>query len=297
MKVVARENINESKWRLWCETSPQSQPFLSLDYLDAVSKSLVFLLNDDESGGMPLPYFEKFGVQTLYTPVFCRWIDWIGENPIEKEALTEFLATQFKVVDIYFRQELLSGDSADLIYQVVTPESFKLNQQANRKIKSFEKTEVEITRVINSKAGVDFLRKELSTRIKTLQHTDFDLLNDVMSKAHSNKSLHQFSFFEKGELAGTIFLIETDQSILYLKGTCTSKWKNNGGMYALIHQGIQFAFESNRTFDFGGSRAEGVRKFNRCFGGKDQQYFGYSWNDGPIWYKALKALKNKWKKK
>ncbi|MDB0062656.1 hypothetical protein N9F27_01015 [Crocinitomicaceae bacterium] len=297
MKLVERENIDESKWRLWFEKSRQSQPFLSLDYLDAVSKNLVFLLNDDESGGMPLPYFEKFGVQALYTPVFCRWIDWIGENPIKKEVLTEFLATQFKVVDIYFRQELLSGDSTDLIYQKVTPESFKLNQQAKRKIKSFEKTRLNITSEINIEAGVEFLRKELSNRIETLHDADFDLLGQVISKSHKNNLLHQFSFFDEDELAGTIFLIETEQSMLYLKGTCTAKWKNTGGMYALIHQGIQLAFESNRTFDFGGSRVDGVRKFNRCFGGEDQHYYGYSWNDGPIWYKALKELKNKWKKK
>ena len=297
MKLVTRENLDENKWRLWCEKSSESQPFLSLDYLDAVSKNLVFLLNDDESGGMPLPYFEKFGVKTLYTPVFCRWIDWVGENRVEKDKLSEFLSVEFKVAEIYIRQEIIKGKSEDLIYQNVRSIDFKLNQQAKRKIKSFEKSDIEITQVINIEDGISFLRKELSNRIETLQESDFKLLESLVLNSHKKKALMQFSIFENNKIVGTVFLIETDQTVLYLKGTCTAKWKNNGGMYALIHQGIQFAFESNRTFDFGGSRIEGVRKFNRCFGGEDQHYFGYTWNDGPIWYKALKELKNKWKKK
>ena len=297
MKLVTRENLDENKWKTWCENSPESQPFLSLEYLDAVSKSLQFLLNDDESGGMPLPYFEKLGVKTLYTPVFCRWVDWVGENPVSKKSLNEFLKQNFDVADVYFRQEMLSEKSEELIYQNVDSSGFKLNQQAKRKIKAFEKTGVLISERIRIDEGVEFLQNELSNRIETLKMSDFDLLKMVLTNHHKNNCLKQLSFFEKDDLVGTVFLIETDQSILYLKGTCTSEWKNSGGMYALINHGIQLAFESNRTFDFGGSRIEGVRKFNRCFGGVDQHYFAYSWNDGPAWYRTLKELKNKWKKK
>lgn len=297
MKLVQRKDINEDKWAEWCDNSSESQPFLSLSYLDAVSEKLVFVLNDEETGGIPLPYFERLGVKTLYTPVFCRWIDWVGDELPEPGYLEAFLKVEFNEADIFFRRSLLKEDTSELIYQKVTKEHFKLNSQAKRKVKSIEKEKFEIIESTDVKSGLELIRKELSGKFDTLQDDSFDSLEILVSNLNSISKLKCLCLMWRGEIEGVLFLVQTKESILYLKGTCNSEAKNKGGMYALMNAAILDAFESNRTFDFGGSRIDGVRRFNKCFGGQDTEYFQYKWSNSPLWYKAAKSVKNKWRKK
>lgn len=297
MKLVQRKNINEDKWAEWCDISSESQPFLSLLYLDAVSEKLVFALNDDETGGIPLPFFERLGVKTLYTPVFCRWIDWVGNDLPEPGILEAFLKAEFNESDIYFRRSLLKENASELIYQKVTKDKFKLNSQAKRKVKSIEKENFEITVSRDVKSGLELIRKELSGKFETLHDDSFDSLEVLLCNLNSISELRYLYLLNSGEVEGVLFLVQTNETMLYLKGTCSQEAKNKGGMYALMNAAILDAFESNRTFDFGGSRIDGVRRFNKCFGGQDTVYFQYKWSNSPLWYKAAKSLKNKWRKK
>ncbi len=297
MKIVERKNLDEQKWTFWCENAPESQPFLDLAYLDSVAINLLFVLNLDETGGMPLPYFEKFGIKTLYMPVFCRWIDWIGENPPDKRELLLKLQSIFKQADIYFRNEQLAFPSEDLVYQKVSLDEFKLNSMAKRKLKLLDKENCIISQENNLEGSLKIIRGELSNRFKTLKDVNFDSLEVLTNKLLNNNSLVIFNLHRNEQLLGALILIETDDRLLYLKGACEPEMRAKGGMYALLNHAIALAFESNRNFDFGGSRIPGVRQFNQCFGGQDQVYFRYQWSEGPAWYNVLKAIRNKWRRK
>lgn len=297
MKLVNRQELNADKWEHWLELVSVNKPFLSLDYLDCVSQNLLFVINDQETGGMPLPYFEKWGVKTLYMPVFCRWIDWIGEVEPDKNELTQFLKSIFKQGDIYFRRPLLSLSSEELVYQSVEQSTFRLNNMAKRKLKSSEKETYDFRLENAPEKSLELIRSALEGKFETLRTSNFDTLEVLVRTIQNNSGLRVLNLYKKDRIMGSLLLISSEERTLYLKGACEKDSREKGGMYALMQHAIQWTFESNRTFDFGGSRISGVRQFNQSFGGQDQIYFRYTWNDGPFWYSWAKKIRNKWRKK
>ena len=49
--------------------------------------------------------------------------------------------------------------------------------------------------------------------------------------------------------------------------------KDLGGTDAVLIEGIKFAMETNRTFDFEGSMIESIEKYFRSFGAIQRAYF------------------------
>ncbi len=95
-----------------------------------------------------------------------------------------------------------------------------------------------------------------------------------------------------GEEVGGVILIHFNGRTLYLKGAFTKDAKHNGAMYAVMHSAILSTVNRNERFDFGGSNAEGVRRFNVNLGGKDEFYSCMEWDRLPRWFKlAQKTIR------
>ena len=60
---------------------------------------------------------------------------------------------------------------------------------------------------------------------------------------------------------------------------------------------VAYVKEKGLLFDFGGSRVEGVRRFNVNLGGKDSFYSSIEWNNAPFWFNWLKKMQGIWKKR
>ena len=71
---------------------------------------------------------------------------------------------------------------------------------------------------------------------------------------------------------GAIYLVWDQGSVYYLAGGFDPAYKTNAFSY-LIWQGINFAAESHRTFDFEGSMVEGIEQFFRSFEANQKPYF------------------------
>ena len=96
---------------------------------------------------------------------------------------------------------------------------------------------------------------------------------------------------------GGVWTLETDSTVLYLKGTTTEEAKKSGGMYKLMLTAIEDAGSKGKVFDFGGSNVESVRRFNLNFGAEDVVYSQLSWNNAPFWWRIVKTIRDKWIKK
>ena len=102
---------------------------------------------------------------------------------------------------------------------------------------------------------------------------------------------------KENTIVGGLFLVEFNHSLLYLKGAFTPDSKKEGAMYGVMQYAIELAKAQNKRFDFGGSRVEGVRRFNVNLGGKDVTYHSFEWDNSPLWFKILKRAKTAWKRK
>ena len=294
MKLVERKDIDENLWNLWCETSVVFSPFSRLSYLDSLAENLLFVLNEDETGGLALPYNHRLGVKTLYTPVFCRWIMWLGEGKPEPSELTAFVCQHFKQAEIYTQNEIFKGEKVSLIYQTVRKEDYALNSQVKRKLKKTEKEDWLISWNEPLDKALNLIESSLKNKFVSLEDSSFPKLNKLAFHMNEAGLLRIISLMnKKGELLGSLLLISDKNSCLYLKGACIESVKLAGGMYYLMNEALKFAFDKDLEFDFGGSRIPGVRKFNLSFGSSDHAYYSFSWDKGPFWYSVLKVIRRK----
>lgn len=264
--------------------------FSESKYLDATSENWAILYSSDLKSGMACPYVVKGGISVLVTPFFNRFMEWVGE-PVPEEELVKALKSEFKVADLQVGKGF-SGNQR--IYQRLEPGMLKLNQQAKR---SFNKAkEFSVKQEVLVPVMMHLLQTELANRIHGISAATLPILEKlVLGYEHSR--LGQFNLYQENEWLGGIWILETDSTVLYLKGTTTEEAKKLGGMYKLMLTAIEYADSKGKTFDFGGSNVESVRRFNLNFGAEDVVYSQLSWNNAPFWWRTLKMIRDKWTKK
>lgn len=264
--------------------------FSESKYLDATSENWSILYSEDFKSGMACPYVLKGGVKILVTPFFNRFVEWIGE-PVAEQELIAALKSEFPVADL----QIGTGFSLNQrIYQKLNPGNVKLNQQAKRSLN--KAVDFTVTQTENIPAMMNLLQNELQNRIHGINEQTLPILEKLVTN-YSNSRLGQFNLLKGNKWLGGIWILETDSTVLYLKGTTGEEAKKSGGMYKLMLSAIEYAASKEKVFDFGGSNVETVRRFNLNFGAEDVVYSHISWNNAPLWWRTVKKIRDKWKKK
>lgn len=260
-------------------------------YLDATADNWAVLYNADKTAGIACPFTVKAGQKILYTPFFNRYIEWIG-SAINPDELIAALKNQFNVADFNFNQVVAGYEQ--LNHQYVAVNTLKLNNLANRTLK---KAQVFTTTTQTNAPGLmPLITEELAQRVKTLNAFTLPKLSNLLTE-FKEKGLVQIDLFENDEWKGGLWLIETADKVVYLKGTVQQEAMKKGGMYRLMYDAILYAHASEKLFDFGGSNVDNVARFNSYFGAKSMPYAHITWNEAPFWWKLLKKINDKWKGK
>lgn len=292
MQLIFPEQLDRKAWDalvLRCGGSV----FSATSYSAATAENWAVLMTDDRSAGMMCPYTVRAGVRVLYAPFFHRYTEWIGENQPDLQELIKVLKGFFPVAEAHFAADSLSPENQRL-YQQLDPAETKPNQQARRMLKKAAGFTVREGR--REAELFDLLRRELSPRITTINEHSLSLLKKLIG-TFGEKDLIQLNLFRESEWKGGVWLLPFNGRMLYLKGTVAGDAREKGGMYLLMRNAIQLAGERGMLFDFGGSNAEGVRRFNLNWGAKDIRYTYLRWNNAPWWWKLLRALRKLWKNK
>lgn len=283
--VLANTDQIQQKWDALVKKHNASV-FSTSAYLNAVSTSWMILYNNDETEGIACPFTRKMGVNFLVSPFFFRYVEWVGTTDKLSEAIPH-LQAQFQVCDLSVNSVISDVQKR---YQVLEPNTLKLNQQAKRSLAKAANFAVQD--FWSPKELITLIREELNPRISTLNHqTDYFLAQLI--KSHQALAIRQLNLLKGETWQGGIWLLETEKVVYYLKGTVKAEAKKNGGMYLLIQEAITQAHQTSKTFDFGGSDVENVRRFNLNFGGEDVFYGQMQWNHAPWWWKIARWLKNR----
>ncbi len=288
MKIVERKNIDLVLWEnLPYKQGISASVFTKSWYLDSVAENWCVLVNDDYSRGIALPYSKRAGVEVLYSPIFGRYSELIGEFTDEELTLVK---ERFKVIEFACRQELFDKPE-EKIYQVISDfESRKLGSQAKRSLKKAEKSGFSVVLTNDYSNVLTKVKEELNHKFTGVTEKSLNALEQLFGNAKQAEAIKVFNVVGDGNLGGIVCFESKDQ-LLYVKGAVDSKTKANGGMYLALNSAIEYAKEHQLKFDFGGSNVEGVKRFNYNLGGVDEVYFMHVQNNGPAWFKLAKRLK------
>jgi len=295
MKLIAQNDIDRAKWDELVENQPKTLLYHQSLFLDPLAEKWMLLVDENYSCGIPLPYVVRLGKKGLYTPNFIRAIDWLGVKPndFELKKIKEIILKEFDYGNILLESKVFEYAKSDRVYQLLT-EPFKLNDQAKRSIKKFEKSNFkiimpELNQILN------IILDDLKVKVTDLKMTDFERFKNLFSQ-YPKEKIWSIGVEENNQIVGGMIFIYWQNTLHYVKGGCFENAKNKGSMYAMMLKAIEHAEEKKLILDFGGSNVDGVRRFNLAFGATDKSYFRWSFDNSPWWFKAAKKLKNRLKK-
>ena len=295
MRLLERENIDVFKWNDLVDSKSNTLYSYSW-YLDSISENWCILVNKDYTSGIALPYSTRLGVDTLYNPIFGGYSEYLGEE-LPRDEFARLISNRFSVIQISFSSPLLGEIHEVRKCQLIDNWSdYKTGSQAKSSLKKASKNNLNSEQTTDYQSILSMTEKSLSGKFKGINKESFKRLKSLVKIAGENDILICFEISDSNAQGG-IMCLEGGSSILYLKGAVNDSVKSIGGMYLALSSAIEYAKSVGKRFDFGGSNADGVRKFNHNLGGDDVEYYHYEINNGPRWYRFSKKVAKKISKK
>ena len=292
MKFISRENIDCQKWDDLVINTLGASIFSLSSYLDEIAENWMIYVDEKYTKGIAVPYAVRLGIKTCYTPIFITKLEWLGANQQDLVQFGMDVKDYFSIGNFCIRQRLENLKCIEFIEQTISSEStINHGSQAKRMINKSEKSAHRIEHSSDASAIFSLIRSELLPKISSLTEGSIHRMEKAIEKMSEQGHLQILSVFQGENFVGGLFLIDFNQTVLYLKGAFSEDAKKNGGMYAAMNTAIQQALSEGKSFDFGGSRIDGVRHFNLQLGGTDSSYYNYQWDKSPLWYRIAKQLR------
>lgn len=295
MKFIESTHIDKEVWSDL--TINHSTHFFSeTNYLDAVAENWGAYVKGNYEAVLVIPYRVKFGLKWVYLPLFYRSSEWVGNwTEEEKEEIKSRLLKDFNGGNIAFEES--NVDTSDFFYQVIHPNQehrTNYNKLATRMLKKAQHSELKQTNELHLDVFVKLIAKELQAKVGVWDEEGIAVFKNLVNNYAKDDKLKFYGAILHGELVGGIVTLISNNRILYLKGTATIEAKKMGAIYMVMDAAIHDAMQKKCTFDFGGSRVDGVARFNYNLGGTDVHYQNMVWDNFPFWFRLMKRLKNRW---
>jgi len=294
-QLIERQDLDVQRWDELVQRTKEVSIFSSSFYLDAVAENWCVLVNQDYTAGLALPYAVRVKRRILYTPIFVSYLEILGDS-IQSD-FEEMIRKNFKTIEIEFKQPILGEENEVFVTQFLAPEK-KRKGQVNRMLNKAKRAGYQVRSTDNWIPIFDILNKELNGKFSGMTDKSLGRLKGAYLNADKMGILRNFEIVgENDSTLGGIICIEKEGQLLYSKGACSKDVRDHGGMYAVIDAAINYATELDLSFDFGGSRVEGVRRFNHAFGGEDLEYYSYRIDRSPRWFRWVRRMKKRFGKK
>ena len=295
MQFIERKNIDLKKWNERISADSDVNVFCYAWYLDAVAENWGALISDnDYTTVLPIAYTSKIGVKQMYQAPFTREYTIFGTDFNWQKAI-DFLLPRFKLLAFRNESETILTEKTIRHNQYLTlTDTFTENYRSNAKRLVKKAAKNFVFEPHNNPAFlIQLFNKTVGHKIDSIGDKELKALEKLMQAAISNQKGEMLIAKNQNEeiIAGGYFLKDKNR-ITYLKGAATTEAKKLGAMYGLF----DFAFTTYKKqgfeiFDFGGSEIENVATFYKKFGAVDRNYYNYTIDNTPLWFKTLKKLK------
>jgi len=297
VRYIEREDIDIERWDALVRGTPGSSVFSLSVYLDSVAEHWCIVVDQEYTRGIALPYTVRFRIKQCYTPNFVRYLEWFG-MPMDDNRFMLELNHHFSSGKLQTKHKIRSRNLKRRIYQKidqgVIPE---FSNQTKRMLTKFERSEVNLSWDDDIPAVMKYIRSELPLKVLSLDKRALDRLEKLVMALNEQKLLKTVVASDDEQKLGGLFVVYFNGTMLYLKGAVGRGAKDMGVMYGAMHLAIETAQQAQMNFDFGGSNADGVKRFNYNLGGEDQKYYVIGWDRTPRWFQLIMKLRNAWKRR
>jgi hypothetical protein len=296
MKKINHSELDKQRWDTLITLKNPDAIFSLSWYMDAISDNWYVFVDEEFSKGIALATKKKGIFSTVFTPNFSRYSQFIGD--FSKEDYNSLLKEieKFSNASISFDKRFLNLKFGEKVFQKSS--GFQLqpstSSQAIRAKKKAISLNYSIKNDWNSPLFYQLLDSELGERDAQYLLKNLFPLKKLIEKATEEKKLVIFGIYLEQQFLGACLGIQTESTLLYLKGICSEEAKKNGAMHFLFDHIQAHCRQNGLSLDFGGSNIPGIRQFFMCYGGEDVVY--YTFQKSNLAIKILKRM-NQWIKK
>jgi len=297
---------NREKYIIFCNEEPELPIFQQYWWLDAVcgiDKWNSIILENGNGITAVMPYFieKKIFLEGISMPSLTQFMGPYLKYPLnqkyskrlsyEKKNMTQLIK---KLPEFYFFEQNFNHILSNWLpfywlgFKQTTRYTYLITNEQDindfyTKIDSNIRTDIKkaiknVTVIENDDINTFFEINKMSfSRQKLEPPYDLDLLTKI-DECCCIRNCRKILFAEDdiGQIHAAIYLVWDNKSVYYIMGGGNPKYRNSGATSLLIWEGIKFAFEIERVFDFEGSMMQPVEKFVRAFGAVQKPYFAIS---------------------
>ena len=279
MKIAHLRHIDIDR-SLWDSCIAQSHNQLTCAYswfLDVVSPQWEALVTDNYEYVMPLPLKKKYKVPYLVQPVLTQQLGIFSKHKIDKSLVEDFIKEiPYYSYELNLNEKNFSPSATECPNFVLN-----LNQPYKQIVLHYSKNTIRnIDKAKKLKLSVEQILSadEFNSFYHTVEKNYFivanTVLNQLITKGIYENSIRLYGVYSaEKKMIAALCLLHSPTRLTYLLPISNAEGKASSAMFLIIDKLICENAGKDKFLDFEGSRVEGIARFYRGFGAKNQPYY------------------------
>lgn len=277
IRHLSHNNINKKVWDDFISLADNGLIYAQSWYLDVVSPQWEALISDDFKFVMPVPIKRKYKIPYIVQPLLTQQLGIFGIEPVTTDIISKFIE---KLPSYSYQLNLNASNyfpgaevlpnyilSLDKPYEKIA-EMYSKNTMRN--VEKAAKLNLSVTENINIDDFILFF-KSVSKKITA---TDFDSMHKLMRNGAEREQIRIKGIVDKDNLlTAALCYTEFNNRITNLIPVSSETGKKSLAMFYIIDSIIRQNSAKNKLLDFEGSAIEGIARFYKGFGAKNQPYY------------------------
>ena len=304
IRYLERQQIDGQQWDACIDESPNGLIYGSRPYLDEMALHWDALVLGNYEAVMPLTWNKKWGVRYLYNPPLTPQLGIFSRIPITEDLIRSFLqeaGKHFKFAEIFLNYANGGSDRKPFTNIVLDLNASYDKVRANYK-KDLEKNlkraagfSLHYAPSSDVDSAIALYRKYYAAKTPHVVAADYKRFARFCNNAlHTDSVIIRTVSAQNNQPSLAIALLLKKKGRLYLlMSVCSPDGRKMEANHFLLDQLIREFAETDTILDFDGSEIPGIAHFYRNFGGIDQPFFFYRYNQLPWPLRLFKSAGSK----
>lgn len=277
LKHLRNNSIDYDAWDNCISKAFNSLPYAYSWYLDIVSPDWEAIVSNNYEYVMPLPVKSKYKIPYLVQPVLCQQLGIFSHKEITEDIVEKFIKK------IPYQSYEINLNESNMFSNALIADNYTLdlslsysditNSYSKNTIRNIEKAEKQFLKVresLNFEEFIDFYFENFKKATKEQKFT----FKKIIQKGISQNAISLFGVYSQAQiLVSALCVLCTQNRLIYLLPVSSNEGKNLSAMFLLVDFIIKKEASKKKILDFEGSAIDGIARFYKGFGAKDQPYY------------------------
>lgn len=289
IKHLRHSEINKQLWDRCIEDSSNRLIYAFSWYLDIISPNWEALVIGDYNAVMPLPAKSVFGIKYLFQPWLSQQLGMFSNSvDIDYKAVLAILKKKYLFGYIHFNSSnqinLPFGkfkSRINLILELndtylILKEAYSKNHKRN--IGKTKNNGLEISHGVTNEELINLFNKSNLGEKVGWKKEHINQLLQIMSSAIVRKKAEIIGVYKDKDLVSAVFILIDKERVTYLFPVTIETGLKFGAQFFIVDYLINKYSSQKITLDFEGSSVEGIARFYKGFGAKEERYSSIFFN-------------------